>query len=90
VGDEPAHDLACLVDRAVDVAPSAGDLHVGLVDLPAVPDGTPAGTSHLAEQRREPSHPAVDGEVVDRDPAFDQQFLYIAVRQREAQVSTHC
>jgi hypothetical protein len=28
--------------------------------------------------------------VVDRDPAFDQQFLYIAVRQREAQVSTHC
>src|SRR6266542_6952240 len=51
-GDELADDLACLVDRAVDVAPSAGDLHVGLVDLPAVPDSTPAGTSHLAEQWR--------------------------------------
>jgi hypothetical protein len=29
-------DLADLVDRAVDVAPPARDLHVGLVDLSAV------------------------------------------------------
>jgi len=34
-GHEHVEDLAGLVDRAVDVAPLAGDLAVDLVDLPA-------------------------------------------------------
>ena len=46
-GDEHVDDLAELVDRAVDVAPLAGDLHIGLVDLPAVTDGVPARPSGL-------------------------------------------
>jgi hypothetical protein len=42
-GDEHVDDLPELVDGAVDVAPPAGDLHVGLVDEPATSDGVPAG-----------------------------------------------
>src|SRR4030095_12907824 len=34
--DEHVDDLAELVERPVQVAPLAGDLHLGLVDLPAI------------------------------------------------------
>jgi hypothetical protein len=85
-GDEHIDDLAELVDRAVDVAPLASDLHVGLVDLPAVTDGVAAGPSGVRQQWREAQHPAVDGDVVDLDAPLDQEFLDIAVGQPEAQV----
>jgi hypothetical protein len=39
--DEVVDDLPELVDRAVDVAPLTGDLHIGFADLPAVTDGVP-------------------------------------------------
>jgi hypothetical protein len=45
----PIDDLAELVDGAVSVAPPAGDLHVGLIHVPAVPDGVPAGPGGLGE-----------------------------------------
>jgi hypothetical protein len=67
-GDEHADDLAELVDRSVDVAPAAGDLHIGLVDLPAITDGMAAGPGSLGQQRREPLDPPVDGDVVDSTP----------------------
>jgi hypothetical protein len=85
-GDQHVDDLAELVNRTVDVAPAAGDLHVGLVDLPAIPDGVPAGPSGLSEQRREPLHPPVDGDVVDLNAALGKQLLEVAVGQPEAQV----
>jgi hypothetical protein len=69
-GDEHIDELPELVDRAVDVAPPAGDLHVGLVDPPTAPDRVAAGAGGLGQQRREPQHPSVDGDVVDLDPAF--------------------
>jgi hypothetical protein len=65
--------LAELIDRAVHVAPFSGDLHVGLVDLPAVTDRMPAGPGSLGQQRREPEDPAADGDVVDLDAALDQE-----------------
>ena len=37
-GDEYVDDLTVLVDRAVYVTPGARDLHVGLVDEPAITD----------------------------------------------------
>jgi hypothetical protein len=37
-GDIDVDDLPELVDGAVDIAPVAGDLDVGLVDLPAIAD----------------------------------------------------
>jgi hypothetical protein len=38
-----------LVDRAVDVAPAPSHLHIGLVHLPAVADGVPAGPGSVGE-----------------------------------------
>jgi hypothetical protein len=44
----------------------------------------PAGAGGLGQQRREPLYPAVDGDVVDLDPTLGEQFLDVAIRQREA------
>jgi hypothetical protein len=63
--DEYVDDLPELVDRTVDIAPPAGDLDLGLVDLPAVVDSVAAGPGGLGEQRGEALDPAVDGGVVN-------------------------
>ena len=84
-GHEHIDHLAELVDRSIDVAPPAGDLHIRLVDLPAVTDGMPTRPSGVGQQRRE-QHPAVDRDVVDLDPALGQQLLDVAVGQAEAQL----
>ena len=57
-------------DRSVDIAAPAGHLHVRFVDLPAVPDGVPAGPGGVGQQWREPLDPPVDGDVVDLDAAL--------------------
>ena len=49
-GDEHVDDLAELIDRTVDIAPPTGDLHIGLVYLPAVTDGMAAGPGSLGQQ----------------------------------------
>jgi hypothetical protein len=64
-----------LVDRAVDVAPLARDLDIGLIDLPAVTTAWPGG---LGEQRGEALDPAVDGGVVDVNAALGE----VASRER--------
>ncbi len=84
--DEHVDDLPELVDGAVDVAPPAGDPHVGFVHLPAGADPVAARPGGVGQQRREPLHPPVDGDVVDLDAAFSEQFLDVAVGQAEAQV----
>jgi hypothetical protein len=57
----------------------ACDLHVGLVDLPAVANRVPAGPGGLGEQRREPLHPAVDRDVIDLDASLGEQLLDVAI-----------
>jgi hypothetical protein len=47
----------------------------------------PAGPSSLGQQRREPLHPAVDGDMVDLDAPLSQQLFDVAVGQAKAQVS---
>jgi hypothetical protein len=84
--DEDVDNLAELIDRTVYIPPPAGDLHVGLVDPPAIAHGVPAGTASLGQQRREALHPAVVGDVVDLDPALGEQLLDVTVGQPEAQV----
>jgi hypothetical protein len=42
-----------------------------------------AGPGGLSEQRREPLDPPVDGDVVDLDAAFAEQFLGVAVGETE-------
>ena len=83
-GDKHVDDLPELVDRAVHVAPPAGDLHIGLVHLPAVTDGVAAGPGSLGQQRREPLDPPVDRDVVDLDPALGKELFDIAVGEPEA------
>jgi hypothetical protein len=83
-GDKHVDDLPELVDRSVHVAPSAGDLHIGLVDLPAVTDGVAAGPGSLGQQWREPLDPPVDRDVVDLDPALGKELFDIAVGEPEA------
>src|SRR5215207_8885588 len=48
-GQKHIDDLPWLVDRPRDVAPTAGDLDVGRIDLPAVADGMPAGPGGLGQ-----------------------------------------
>jgi 5'-3' exonuclease, N-terminal resolvase-like domain len=85
-GYQHVDDLAELIDRAVDVAPLASHLHIGLVHLPAVTDGVAAWPSGVGQQRREAQHPPIDRHVVDLHAPLAKEFLHIAVRQTEAQV----
>jgi hypothetical protein len=70
----------------VHVAPPPSDLHIGLVHLPAIADPMSAGPSSLGQQRREPLHPPIDGDVVDLDATLSQELFDVAVGQTEAQV----
>jgi hypothetical protein len=83
-GDEHVNDLAELVDRPVHIPPLAGDLHIGLVDLPAISNAMSARPSSLGQQRCEPLHPSVDGDVVGLDPAFGEQLLDVTIGEAEA------
>jgi hypothetical protein len=85
-GDEHVNDLVELIDRPGHIPPSPSDLPLGLVHEPASSYSVPAGAGGLCQQRREPPHPSVDGDVVDLDPGFSQQLLNVAGRQPEAQV----
>src|SRR5829696_4285775 len=83
---EDVDHLTGLVDRALHIAPTAQHLDVGLVDPPAIADGMPAWAGGLDQQRREPPPPAVDGDVVDLDPALGDELLDIAKREAEAEI----
>jgi hypothetical protein len=61
--------------------PTASDLDVGLVDKPPVTGSVPSRPSGVDELRRERLHPPVDSHVIDRNAAFGQQFLDVAVGQ---------
>jgi hypothetical protein len=67
----------------------AGELHLGLVDLPAITDGIATRPGSLGQPRCEPLDPPGAGEVVDLQAAFGQQLLQVAVRQRQAQLPAH-
>ena len=85
-GQEDVDDLPVLVNRPVEVPPPAGDLDLRLVDEPRVPGGVPTRAGGIREQRHEPLHPPVHGDVVDLDPALGEQLLEIPVGRRVAQV----
>jgi hypothetical protein len=59
----------------VNLAPGAGDLHIGLIHLPAVTDNVAAGPGSLGQQGREPLHPRVDGDMVDLDTTLGERLL---------------
>jgi len=78
-----------LVDRAVQVGPAAGDLDIGLVEEPAVPGRMPGWAGGVNELGGERLHPPIDGDVINSDAAFGEQFFDIAVGQAVAQVPAH-
>ena len=58
--------------------PASSDLLIAEAYLWDKPSG-------VGQQRREPQHPPVDGDVVDLDAALGQQFFDVAIGQAEAQ-----
>jgi hypothetical protein len=70
----------------VTVLLSPSNVHVGLIHLPAVPNVIPVWPGGVGQQRREPQHLAVDGDVFDRDAALGEQLLDVAAGQAGAQV----
>jgi hypothetical protein len=66
-GQQHVDDLTVLVDRPVHVTPHAIDLDVGLINEPAITWRMPTETGRIRQQWREPLHPPVDGDVIDRD-----------------------
>ncbi len=86
LGDEDVDDLAVLVDGPVDVPPHSGDLDVGLVDEPPIPDGAPARTGRVDQLRSELLDPPVQGHMVHLDAALGEDLLQVPVGQSVPQV----
>ncbi len=83
LGHENVDDLAELVDDAIHVAPITSDLHIGLIDEPAVTNRMATRPCRIHQQRSEPLHPSEQGHVVNLDAALGQEFLEVPVRQAE-------
>ena len=79
LGDQHVDNLAELVDRSVQINPLPGDLDVGLVHELAITRAASAGSCRVDQQWGEALHPAVDGDVVNGDAAFGEQFFDVAV-----------
>ena len=88
-GHENVDHLTVLIYSPVHVPPDAGDTDVGLVDEPPSTDRVAAGAGRVDQLRCEVVHPPEDGDVIDLDAAFGEEFLDVAVRQAEAQVPAH-
>ena len=56
-------------------------LDVGLVDEPTVTRRSPSEPGRVGQQRREPLHPPMHGDVINLHTTLGQQFLDIAMRQ---------
>jgi hypothetical protein len=61
-----------LVDRAVEVGPAAGDLHVGFVDELPITWCVAGRAFGVDELRWERLDPPVEGHLVDLDAAFSE------------------
>ena len=78
------------VDGPVQVAPTPGDLHVRLVDVPGLPGtAAPPGAELVGEQRREAELPASDRLVRDLESALEQQLGDVAEAELVAQAPQH-
>jgi hypothetical protein len=61
-----------LVDRPIQIDPSPGDFDVRFVHEPPIPGSVSAGSGRVDQQRSEPLHPAIDGDMIAKlDPSAD-------------------
>ena len=85
-GEQEVDRLAMLVDGAVEVAPLAANLDVGLID-PHRAAVWPTELPHpLLDQGRVGQHPPVQGGMIHLQAAFQEQLLDVAIAERVAQV----
>jgi hypothetical protein len=75
-----------LVDGPLRIPPDPGDFHVRLVDESPVTRRVAGEPRGVGQQRREPLHPADDGDVVDLNTTLNQEFLNVAVGEADSQV----
>jgi hypothetical protein len=81
---------SCLVTApTTEYRGTTGHLDVGLIDEGPFADTVPARPCGVDDQRREPLHPPVDGDVIDVDAALSQELFDIAVGQPVAEVPAH-
>src|SRR4051794_8959821 len=78
-----------LVDRAVDIGPTAYDLNIRLVHEPAITCRVTGRARGVDEPRREGLQPPVDRDAIDLDTALGEQLLDIAVGQAVAQIPAY-
>jgi hypothetical protein len=56
-----------LVNATVEVDPPPGNLDIRFIDKPSIARSVPAEACRVDQQRGEPLHPAVDGNVINHD-----------------------
>ena len=78
-----------LIRSPVHVARHTVDLDVGLINEPPVTQRVTTWPRRVDQSRCETLHPPVNGDVVNVDAAFGDEFLDVAVRQPEAQLPAH-
>lgn len=88
-GTRTPDDLTVLVYSPVHVPPHLVDLHVGLVDEPAIFDRVPTGAGRVERARGEPLHPPVEGDVVHVDAILGEELFEVPVGQPVPQVPAH-
>src|SRR5436190_13775379 len=68
----------------------AGDPNHHLVEVPAITRPRACTAQPSRDRRSEFQHPTPDGLIGDVEPPLGQEFLDVAIAQREAQVEPNC
>jgi hypothetical protein len=87
--NQDVEDLAFMIDGAAQIHPLARDPDDHLVEMPSIARPRTNLPQPPHNHRPEFQHPAAHALVGDGEPALGQQFLDIAVAQRETQVEPH-
>ena len=90
IAEHRIDERSVAIDRSVQVAPAASDLHVRLVQIPRPAGASCSASAELiADQRREAELPGADRLVADGVAALQQEFRYIPQPKLLAQAPEH-
>ena len=81
--NQDVEDLAFVIDGAPEIHPLARDPDDHLVEMPSIARPRTALPQPPCDHRAEFQHPAAHALVGDVEPALGQQFLDVAVAERE-------
>ena len=77
-GQQEVDRRAALVDGAVEGAPLAAELHIGLVDPDRAAMGLADTAQTFLDHRRVGGRPAIDGGAIDLEAALGEQAFEVA------------